>query len=113
MTKIGKLWEVSFSSKYLESYMYIFKLQFHWFRLLLANVNYGRGGSMALTSGVFQSHVKTRDNRRFQRAAEKTLQGQGLESVSAEGNRAMLNAEEEGDDPLLWPGVRPPEVDPG
>ena len=56
----------------------------------------------ARTSGVFWSTSKTRDNRRFPGAAEKTLLGQSLESVSAEGNRAMLNAEEERDDSLLW-----------
>ena len=66
----------------------------------------------ARTSGVFWSTSNTRDNRRFPGAAEKTLHGQSLESVSAEGNRAMLNVEEERDDSLLWPGVRPPEIDP-
>ena len=46
-------------------------------------------------------------------AAEKTLQGQSLESVSAKGIRAMLIAEEEETTLFLWPGVRPPEIDPG
>ena len=50
--------------------------------------------------------------RRFPGAAEKTLQGQSLESVSADGNGASLDAKEGGDDPLLWPGVRPLEIDP-
>ena len=67
----------------------------------------------ARTSGVFWANTKTPDNRQFPGAAEKTLQGQSLESVSAEGNRAVLDAEEEGDGPLLWQGVRPPEIDPG
>ena len=57
----------------------------------------------ATTSGVFWSNVKTRDNRQFPGAAEKTLQGQGLKSVSPEGTRAMLNVKEE---------VRPPEINP-
>ena len=51
---------------------------------------------------------KTRDNRRFPGTAEKTLQRQGLESVSVEGTTAGG----EGEDPLQWPGVRPPEVGP-
>ena len=62
----------------------------------------------ARTSGVFWATSKTRDNRRFPGTAEKTLHGQGLESVSVEGT---VGGEEE--DPLLWPGVRPPEVGPG
>ena len=62
----------------------------------------------ARTSGVFWSTSRTRDNRRFPGTAEKTLHRQGLESVSAEGT---VGGEEE--DPLLWPGVRPPEVGPG
>ena len=60
------------------------------------------------TSGAFWNTSKTRDNRRFPGTAEKTLHGQGLESVSVEGT---VGGEEE--DPLLWPGVRPPEVGPG
>ena len=62
----------------------------------------------ARTSGVFWATSKTRDNRRFPGTVEKTLQGQGLESVSAEGT---VGGEEV--DPLLWSGVRPPEVGPG
>ena len=61
----------------------------------------------ARTSGVFWATSRTRDNRRFPGTAEKTLQGQGLEYVSVEGT---VGGEEE--DPLLWPGVRPPEVGP-
>ena len=45
----------------------------------------------ARTSRVLWSNVKTQDNRWFPGAEEKTLQGQGLKSISAEGNRAMLN----------------------
>ena len=63
----------------------------------------------ARTSGVFWSTSRTRDNRRFPGAAEKTLHRQSLESVSAEGTVAGG----EGEDLLLWPGVRPPEVGPG
>ena len=62
----------------------------------------------ARTSGVFCNRTKTRDNRRFPGTAEKTLLGQGLEYVSVTGI-----AGGEGEDPLRWPGVRPPEVDPG
>ena len=62
----------------------------------------------ARTSGVFWCTSKTRDNRRFPGTAEKTLLRQGLESVSVEGNEAGG----EGQDPLRWPGVRPPEVGP-
>ena len=53
--------------------------------------------------------IKTRDNRRrFPGTAEKTLQRQGLESASIGGTR-----EEAGDDdPLLSPGVSPPDVGP-
>ena len=59
--------------------------------------------------GVFWNALKTRDNRRrFPGTAEKTLHRQGLESVSVEGTTAG----EEGEDPLQWPGVRPPEVGP-
>ena len=51
--------------------------------------------------------IKTRDNRRrFPGTAEKTLHRQGLESVSVEGTTAG----EEGEDPLQWQGVRPPEA---
>ena len=51
-----------------------------------------------------------RDNRRrFTGTAEKTRHRQGLESGSVVGTYD----EEEGEDPLQWPGVRPPEVDPG
>ena len=61
----------------------------------------------ARTSGVFWNKTKTQDKRRFPKAMEKTLQRQGLESVSIGGT-----CEEEGeDDPLLWPGVRPPDID--
>ena len=59
----------------------------------------------ARTSGVFWATSKTGDNRRFPGTAEKTLHRQSLESVSAEGTVAGG----EGDDLLLWPGVRPPE----
>ena len=62
----------------------------------------------ARTSGVFWCTSKTRDNRRFPGTAEKTLLRQGLESVSVEGTEAGG----EGQDPLRWPGVRPPEVGP-
>ena len=62
----------------------------------------------ARTSGVFWATTKTKDNRRFPGTVEKTLQRQSLESVSAAGT---VGGEEE--DPLLWPGVRPPEVGPG
>ena len=62
----------------------------------------------ARTSGVFWNASKTRDNRRFPGTAEKTLLRQGLESVSVEGNAAGG----EGQEPLRWPGVRPPEVGP-
>ena len=62
----------------------------------------------ARTSGVFWATSRTRDNPRFPGTAEKTLRGQGLESVSAEGT---VGGEEV--DPLLWSGVRPPEVGPG
>ena len=62
----------------------------------------------ARTSGVFWATSRMRDNRRFPGTAEKTLHRQGLESVSAEGTVGG-----EGEDPLLWPGVRPPEVGPG
>ena len=61
----------------------------------------------ARTSGVFWATSKTRDNRRFPGTAEKTLHRQGLEYVSVEG---AVGGEEE--DPLLWPGVRPPEAGP-
>ena len=61
----------------------------------------------ARASGVFWATSRTRDNRRFPGTAEKTLQGQGLEYVSVEGT---VGGEEE--DPLLWSGVRPPEVGP-
>ena len=61
----------------------------------------------ARTSGVFWATSRTRDNRRFPGTVEKTLHGQGLEYVSAEGT---VGGEEV--DPLLWPGVRPPEVGP-
>ena len=60
--------------------------------------------------GVFWATSKTRDNRRrFPGTAEKTLHGQSLESVSVEGTVAGG----EGEDPLQWPGVSPPEVGPG
>ena len=62
----------------------------------------------ARTSGVFWSTSRTRDNRQFPGTMEKTLQRQGLESVSVEGDKAGG----EGEDPLRWPGVRPPEVGP-
>ena len=62
----------------------------------------------ARTSGVFWNTSKTRDNRRFPRTTEKTLQRQGLESVSIEGTKAGG----EGEDPRQWPGVRPPKVGP-
>ena len=61
----------------------------------------------ARTSGVFWATSKTRDNRRFPGTMEKTLQGQGLEYVSVKGT---VGGGEE--DPLLWPGVRPPDVGP-
>ena len=62
--------------------------------------------------GVFWSTTKTRDHRRFPGAAEKTLPRQSLEYISAKGNGALLNVEEEEVDPLLWPRVRPPDIDP-
>ena len=62
----------------------------------------------ARTSGVFWATSKTRDNRRFPGTAEKTLRRQSLESVSAGGNEVGG----EGVDPLLWPGIRPPEAGP-
>ena len=62
----------------------------------------------ARTSGVFWSNARTRDNRRFPGTAEKTLPRQSLESVSAGGIRGG----EAGEDLLLWPGVRPPDVGP-
>ena len=62
----------------------------------------------ARTSGVFWATSKTRDNRRFPGTAEKTLQRQSLESVSADGT--IVGGE--GVDPLLWPGIRPPEIGP-
>ena len=62
----------------------------------------------ARTSGVFWATAKGRDNRRFPGTVEKTLQRQSLESVSTAGT---VGGDEE--DPLLWPGVRPPEVGPG
>ena len=61
----------------------------------------------ARTSGVFWTSARIRDNRTFPKNAEKTLQRQGLESVSAEGM-----SPEEAEDHLLWPGVRPPEGNP-
>ena len=62
----------------------------------------------ARTSGVFWNTTRTRDNRRFPGTMEKTLHRQGLEFVSVGGTRAGG----EGEDPLQWPGVRPPEVGP-
>ena len=62
----------------------------------------------ARTSGVFWSSARTRDNGRFPGTAEKTLPRQSLESVSAGGIRGG----EAGEDLLLWPGVRPPDVGP-
>ena len=62
----------------------------------------------ARTSGVFWNTTRTQDNRRFPKATEKTLLRQGLESVSVGGT----SVEEGEDDPLLWPGVRPPENGP-
>ena len=50
----------------------------------------------ARTSGVFWNTTRTRDNRWFPGTAEKTLQRQGLESVSVEGTIAGG----EGEDPL-------------
>ena len=61
----------------------------------------------ARTSGVFWATSRIRDNRRFPGTAEKTLHGQGLEYVSVKGT---VGGGEE--DPLLWPGVRPPDVGP-
>ena len=63
-------------------------------------------GSINLNWNLLTS--KTRDYRRFLGTAEKTLHGQGLESVSVEGTVGG-----EGEDPLLLPGVRPLEVGPG
>ena len=57
----------------------------------------------ARTSGVFWSTSKTRDNRRFPGTTEKTLQRQGLESVSVAHSRGR------GRRPSP---VRPPEVGP-
>ena len=65
------------------------------------------GGGDFIAGFQIRCLSKTRDNRRFPGTAEKTLQGQGLESVSVEGT---VGGEEV--DPLLWPGVRPPEVGP-
>ena len=61
----------------------------------------------ARTSGVFWNRTRTKDNRRFPKTMEKTLQRQGLESVSMGGREG----EETSDDILLWPGVRPPDLD--
>ena len=60
--------------------------------------------SSARTSGVFWTTSRIRDNRRFPGTAEKTLHGQGLESVSAAGTNTR-----EAEDHLLWTGARPPE----
>ena len=69
--------------------------------------------SNARTSGVFWHNAGVRDLRQFPGTTKKTLHRQSLEYVFVPGTSPSYNVGHGEQDPLQWPGVRPPDKDPG
>ena len=56
---------------------------------------------------------ETTNVQQFPGSTKKILQRQSLKSVFVLGISTSYNVGDGDQDPLQWPGVRPPEIDPG